>query len=167
VSAIIRPMNWRRDHLAVLGFQQEIYETNFPGFRISAPFLHDYQQQLRQGLRSQMERLLVIEDEYGVGGFLWIALMATMVDPLVGYVKNIYVAPRLRRQGWGRRLLEEADQWFQSHGCPKAALDATIANDPAIKAYLQAGYEPERYRMEKRYAPGSATTEEVERDERR
>ncbi len=147
----IRAMNWRTDRAAVLSFQKEIYETNFPGFRMSVGFLRDYEAQLRQALRSQMERVMVLEDEQGVCGLVWLSLITTMVEPLVGYIKNIYVAPRLRGAGWGRALLDEADRWFQQNGCPKAALDATIANERAVNTYLQTGYVPVRYRMEKHY----------------
>lgn len=147
----IRAMNWRTDRAAVLGFQKEVYETNFPGFRMTVSFLRDYEAQLRQALRSQMERVLVLEDEEGVCGLIWLSLITTMVEPLVGYIKNIYVAPRRRGEGWGRALLEEADRWFQQSGCPKAALDATISNERAVQTYLRAGYVPARYRMEKHY----------------
>lgn len=147
----IRTMNWRTDRAAVLAFQKEVYETNFPGFRMTVSFLRDYEAQLRQALRSQMERILVLEDEEGVCGLIWLSLITTMVEPLVGYIKNIYVAPRRRGEGWARALLEEADRWFQQNGCPKAALDATIANERAVQTYLRAGYVPARYRMEKHY----------------
>lgn len=149
----IRPINWRADRAAVMSFQKEIYETNFPGFTVSVGFLRDYEAQLRQATRSQMERVLVLEDSTGVCGFVWMALVSTMVEPLVGYIKNMYVAPALRGQGWGGRLLAEADQWFESHACPKAALDATVSNAAAVAAYRKAGYEPARYRMEKPYHP--------------
>lgn len=147
----IRAMNWRTDRTAVLAFQKEIYETNFPGFRMTVSFLRDYEVQLKQALRSQMERVLVLEDEQGVCGLLWLSLITTMVEPLVGYIKNIYVAPRVRGEGWGRALLNEADRWFRQNGCPKAALDATIANERAVSTYIRAGYAPARYRMEKHY----------------
>jgi ribosomal protein S18 acetylase RimI-like enzyme len=144
-------MDWRTDRAAVMSFQKDVYETNFPGFHMTAGFLRDYEHQLKQAVRSQMERVVVLEDDRGVCGMLWLSLISTMVEPMVGYIKNIYVAPRLRGAGWGRALLDEADRWFQQHGCQKAALDATIANVRAVRTYLRAGYEPARYRMEKHY----------------
>ncbi len=69
----IRAMNWRTDRAAVLAFQKEVYETNFPGFRMTVSFLRDYEAQLRQALRSQMERILVLEDEEGVCGLIWLS----------------------------------------------------------------------------------------------
>ncbi len=154
----LREFRWRTDHEAVLSFQKEVYETNFPGFRMSPVFLRDYEQQLRQALRHPSEKLYVLEDEQGVCGFLWLALITTMVEPLVGYIKNIYVAPRRRGQGYAKMMLEEAERWFRARGCDKAALDASVCNARAVEIYLQAGYHIARYRMEKNLLP----TDEME-----
>jgi ribosomal protein S18 acetylase RimI-like enzyme len=145
----LREFRWRTDRDAVLGFQAEIYEMNFPGFRIHAAFLRDYEQQLRQSLRHPSEHLMVLEDGEGLCGFLWVALINTMVEPFVGYIKNIYVAPRLRARGYGRMLLSAADQWFRSRGCTKASLDASACNGRAVAVYEAAGYAAVRVRMEK------------------
>ena len=146
--AQLREFRWRTDRDAVLDFQTEIYELNFPGFRMDMHFMRGYEQQIRQATRHPGEHLLVLEDEHGICGFLWIALIATMVEPFVGYIKNIYVAPRLRGRGYGKMLLEAAEKWFKQKGCTKAALDASVCNAHAVGIYEAAGYEPERYRME-------------------
>lgn len=145
----LREFRWRTDKDAVLGFQSEIYESNFPGFQMNVGFLRDYEAQLRKADRHPGEQMLVLEDEDGLCGFIWIALITTMVEPFVGYIKNIYVAPRLRGQGFGRMLLDAADDWFVRHGCTKASLDASLCNERAVRIYQAAGYEPVRYRMEK------------------
>jgi len=145
----LREFRWRTDRDPVLGFQAEIYETNFPGFQINPAFLRDYEQQIRQALRHPSEHLLVLEDGEGVCGFLWVALINTMVEPFVGYIKNIYTAPRVRGRGYGRMLLAAADDWFRSRGCTKASLDASVCNGRAVTIYEAAGYSAVRVRMEK------------------
>lgn len=149
----LREFRWRTDREGILGFQAEIYETNFPGFQMSPGFLHDYETQIRRADRHPAEHMFVLEDEHGLCGFVWIALITTMVEPFVGYIKNIYVAPRLRGQGCGKMLLDAADDWFRRNGCTKASLDASLCNERAIQIYHAAGYEPVRYRMEKVYEP--------------
>jgi len=146
---LLRELRWRTDRDAILGFQAEIYETNFPGFRMNPTFLRDYEQQLRQALRHPSEHLMVLQDGEGVCGFLWVALINTMVEPFVGYIKNVYVAPRLRGKGYGRMLLAAADQWFRNRGCAKASLDASACNPRAVEVYEAAGYATVRMRMEK------------------
>ncbi len=144
-------MQWPSDRDAVLSFQYEVYERNFPGFRVSEAFLRDFAMQLKQAVRSPYEAVYVLADGGRVCGFLWIEVRATMVDPIVGYVKNVYVSPDLRGQGYGTMLLQTADDWFQAQGCPKASLDVSVCNGEAIALYRAAGYEVARHRMEKRY----------------
>ncbi|MBC7286745.1 MAG: GNAT family N-acetyltransferase [Armatimonadetes bacterium] len=145
----IRDFRWPADTNAVLSFQYEVYETNFPGFKVTDRFLRDYANELRAAARNPYEKLYVLDDGGRVCGFLWLEVRATMVDPVVGYVKNIYVAPELRGQGYGRLLLKAADEWFKLMGCRKATLDVSVCNERALKVYEAAGYKPARYRMEK------------------
>lgn len=147
----VRELRWPADREAVLSFQYEVYEHNFPGFRVTQSFLQEYAQQIRQAARSPYERLYVLEDEGRVVGFIWIEVRGTMIDPVIGYIKNVYVAPELRGQGQAQLLLSAADDWFRSQGCSKASLDVSVCNEAAIRCYQRAGYETARYRMEKRY----------------
>jgi ribosomal protein S18 acetylase RimI-like enzyme len=151
----IKALRWRDHGARVLQFQYEVYERNFPGFRVTPAFLSDYERQLRQALRNPFEGLWVLEDERGVVGFVWAAIMTTLVDNRLGYLKNLYVVPEARGQGYGRRLLATAEDWMRSMGCPRAALDVTADNGAAVALYGGAGYRIKRYRMEKDLtAPG-------------
>jgi ribosomal protein S18 acetylase RimI-like enzyme len=78
-----------------------------------------------------------------------------MVDPCVGYIKNIYVASRLRGQGYGKVLLRFAEQWCAGHGVNRISLDASCCNEHAVSLYRRAGYEATRLRMEKDIDVGS------------
>ena len=145
----IRQFDLRRDLQAVLQFQHEIYERNFPGFEVNQKFLNDFARQLRAADRSPAERLWVLEIANQIRGFVWGALITSMIDEFVGYIKSVYVAPELRGQGYGHRLLETAEEWFRAEGAPKAALDASVCNQQALSFYTKAGYCTERLRMEK------------------
>ena len=92
----IRRFNLRRDREQVLDFQHEVYETNFPGLVVDAFFLADYQRDLRRAARSPNEALFVMEDGGQLCGFIWAAMISTIIDARVGYIKNVYVAPQLR-----------------------------------------------------------------------
>ncbi len=145
----IRQFELRRDLQAVLQFQHETYERNFPGFEVNQEFLDDFVRQLRAADRSRAEQLWVLEIADQVRGFVWGALITSMVDEFVGYIKNVYVAPELRGQGYGHTLLETAEKWFRAEGAPKAALDASLCNREALSLYAGAGYRAQRMRMEK------------------
>lgn len=143
-------LHWRRHGRDVVAFQREIYETNFPGFVADEQFLRDYGEQIRQSLGSPTEGLFVLEQDGRACGFLWLSLVSTMVDPHVGYIRNIYVAPDLRGEGHGRRLVEFAEEWCMGRGITLLALDASCCNERAVSLYRDAGFEVVRLRMEKK-----------------
>ena len=146
----LRPMDWRRDHEAVIAFQYETYEGNFAGFRISDSFVQDFSEQLRRALRSRWEKALVLVDQRNrVYGFIWLTLMSTMVEDWMGYIKNIYVSPELRGRGYARMMLDEAETWFAAQNVSKISLDASACNPRAVELYRTAGFHVARYRMEK------------------
>jgi len=145
----IKPFNWRDHGPRVLQFQYEVYERNFPGFRVTQAFLADYERQIRQALRNPFEGLWVLEEKGALVGFIWAAIMTTLVDERLGYVKNLYIAPTTRGQGYGARLLAVAEDWMRSLGCPRAALDGAVEDETAVALYQRSGYRVKRYRMEK------------------
>ncbi len=148
---IIRELNWRTDRDAVLQFQRDTYELNFPGFVADQGFLRAYERDLRQAQRSGRQVVWVVEREGRLCGFLWLSLVATMVDPCVGFVNNLYVAPEERGRGLGRLLVQKADEWFRGQGVAKAQLTASAHNAAALRLYESAGYHTIRVRMEKPY----------------
>jgi ribosomal protein S18 acetylase RimI-like enzyme len=153
----VRTLDFNRDAEAVLRFQVEIYERNFPGFRVTESFLRDYRKQLRRASRQWSEGLFVLDDGENARGFLWVGLVGTMVAPSVGYIKNLYVDPTLRGQGWARVLLGMAEKWVSDKGATEIELDASVCNPEAVRLYEAAGYETQRLRMAKdltRSGPG-------------
>ena len=149
MPARIRNFNLRQDLNAVLRFQYETYERNFPGFEVDRGFLEDFARQLRGAASNRSEQLWVLEVAGQVCGFVWGTLTASMVEEFVGYIKNVYVAPELRGQGYAGMLIRVAEDWFRSQGAPKSTLDASLCNEEAMALYEQAGYRAARMRMEK------------------
>ncbi|MFQ6098028.1 MAG: GNAT family N-acetyltransferase [Armatimonadota bacterium] len=147
---VFRELNWRTDREAVLEFQRETYELNFPGFKVGPSFLREYAAAIREGQR-RGEGLFVLEKDGRVCGFLWVCLMSTMVSPCVGYIKNLYVDPEHRGRGYGRLLVQKADEWFKAQGVASAQLTASTCNPAAMRLYEKMGYRPIRVEMEKRY----------------
>ena len=59
----------------------------------------------------------------------------------VGYIEAWYVDSDMRRTGYGRALLETAEQWARDRGRSEMASDALIDNDVSHLAHRQSGYE--------------------------
>src|SRR4051812_20960086 len=59
----------------------------------------------------------------------------------VGYVEAWYVDPDVRRAGYGRALLQAAEEWARGQGYAEMASDALLDNEISHTAHLAAGYE--------------------------
>ncbi len=57
-----------------------------------------------------------------------------------GGIQNLGVVPECRGLGLGRALLMQALAGFASVGVPRAFLEVTATNDPAVRLYRAAGF---------------------------
>lgn len=146
----IRRFEVRKDLEAVLDFQYEVYEGNFPGFRIDNDFREEFRRDLKRAARDPGEIMFVLEQDSELCGFIWASMMTTLVDPRVGYIKNVYVAPHLRGHGWAEKLMAPVEEWVLGHGADRVMLDASVVNPRAVSFYRRVGYDVERVRMVKR-----------------
>jgi ribosomal protein S18 acetylase RimI-like enzyme len=98
-------------------------------------------------LVSQIDRdgvlVLVAEDAEGVWGYVygamegddWMALRGP-----AGVVYDLVVDPSRRRQGLGRRLLEEALSFLETRGAPRLVLSTAEQNVEAQRLFAAAGF---------------------------
>jgi len=75
-------------------------------------------------------------------------------DPTLFHVYAMWVAPATRKQGLGRRLLEELEAWMRSSGGLTAQLSVTTKAAAAQRFYESAGYVPDGEVEESRHTPG-------------
>jgi GNAT superfamily N-acetyltransferase/uncharacterized glyoxalase superfamily protein PhnB len=59
----------------------------------------------------------------------------------VGYIEAWYVDPDVRRSGFGRSLIEAAEQWAKDRGRSEMASDALLDNEVSHAAHKKIGYE--------------------------
>jgi ribosomal protein S18 acetylase RimI-like enzyme len=57
-----------------------------------------------------------------------------------GWVYYLAVAPRHRKQSYGRALMQEAERLLMQRGCPKLNLQVRSANAEVIEFYRKLGY---------------------------
>jgi ribosomal protein S18 acetylase RimI-like enzyme len=70
------------------------------------------------------------------------------------HVFGMWVAPEARREGIGRRLLDEIEAWIVSCGGAGVQLSVTDAATAARRLYESAGYEPDGSALESSHTPG-------------
>ena len=57
-----------------------------------------------------------------------------------GWINYLAVSPQHRRQGIGKRMMEEAEKRLRSSGCPKINLQVRENNRSVIQFYESIGY---------------------------
>lgn len=70
------------------------------------------------------------------------------------HVIAMWVAPEARREGIGRRLLEEIEEWIASSGGTCVQLSVADQALAASHLYAAAGYRPDGERSESAHTPG-------------
>lgn len=70
------------------------------------------------------------------------------------HIVAMWVAPEARRQGIGRRLLSEIEEWIASSGGDCVHLSVADQALPALRLYDAAGYEPDGERSESAHTAG-------------
>lgn len=73
-----------------------------------------------------------------------------------GWINYLAVAPEHRRQGFGRRMMDAAEERLRETGCPKINLQIRRSNSQAIDFYRSLGFlEDESISMGKRLSYSS------------
>jgi len=61
-----------------------------------------------------------------------------------GWIEDVYVAPKYRRQGWAEKLIQQAVVWLKSQGVKRVSLDVHQNNAPALQFYKKLGFKEAR-----------------------
>lgn len=95
---------------------------------------------------SDIRRKLAVQRDMFLVGSLGSTLVATVMagyEGHRGWINYLAVKPALRKQGLGRRLMEESEARLIAAGCPKINLQVRKSNAEAIAFYERIGFTPE------------------------
>jgi ribosomal protein S18 acetylase RimI-like enzyme len=90
-----------------------------------------------------IKRKLQVNPEWFLVGILGDHIVATCMagyEGHRGWINYLSVSPQHRRQGIGRRIMEEAENRLRSGGCPKINLQVRETNQEVIRFYTRIGY---------------------------
>jgi len=96
--------------------------------------------------KRDIQRKLQVNPEWFLVGVLGDHIVATCMagyEGHRGWINYLAVSPHHRRQGIGRRIMEEAERRLQSAGCPKINLQVRETNRAVIQFYERIGYTRE------------------------
>jgi len=93
--------------------------------------------------KSDINRKLQMNPEWFLVGVMGGHIVATCMagyEGHRGWINYLAVSPHHRRQGIGRRIMEEAEKKLSFAGCPKINLQVRETNRGVIKFYTKIGY---------------------------
>jgi len=93
--------------------------------------------------RRDIQRKLQVNPEWFLVGVMGGHIVATCMagyEGHRGWINYLAVSPHHRRQGIGRKIMEEAERLLSSAGCPKINLQVRETNRDVIKFYERIGY---------------------------
>lgn len=103
-------------------------------------------------LKTQPELFFVGEAEGRI-----VATVMAGYDGVRGWIYWMAVANSARRRGYGRLMMEHAQQSLRDLGCPKVNLQVRPTNENAKAFYIKLGFSLEdRFSMEKRLQPSDS-----------
>ena len=111
--------------------------------------------------RKDITRKLTVQPELFLVGELDGKVIATLMagyEGHRGWVNYLAVAPKHRRQGFGRVLMQEAEERLLALGCPKLNIQVRNSNAEALAFYRGIGYvQDEAISLGKRLIPDAPT----------
>jgi len=111
--------------------------------------------------RRDIARKLTVQPELFLVGELGGKVIATLMagyEGHRGWVNYLAVAPEHRRQGFGRTLMQEAEERLLALGCPKLNIQVRNSNAEALGFYRGIGYvRDEAISLGKRLIPDEPT----------
>ena len=60
-----------------------------------------------------------------------------------GWINYLAVSPEYRKQGFGRRLMQEAERLLRAEGCPKINLQVRTSKAAVLEFYRAIGFVPD------------------------
>ncbi|HEX6529963.1 MAG TPA: GNAT family acetyltransferase [Burkholderiales bacterium] len=93
--------------------------------------------------RKDIARKLAVQPELFLVGTVEGEIVATVMagyEGHRGWVNYLAVAPRARRRGHARALMQRVEQLLLERGCPKLSLLVRNSNPEAIAFYRRLGY---------------------------
>ncbi len=136
----------RRDVPALMALWNEMMEFHSgidPRFKISGNYHRELERHFVESMRSGVSRLFVMELEGKIVGYILGELhQRKPIYPAgnYGFISDLCVSSEYRRRGFGRKLVEELMQWFESRKVNSIELFLLEANPTSTAFWSTLGF---------------------------
>jgi len=97
----------------------------------------------RNNPQKDIERKLKVDRDLFLVGILEGKIIASVMGGYEGHrgwINYLAVDPACRRQGYGRRIMQEIEKRIRARNCPKINLQVRATNQGVIQFYRSLGY---------------------------
>ncbi len=121
------------------------------GLRMAANWDEEYFDLMQLGLRARSFFMRGVRVEGEMVGFAMFSYRVERMWTLAvrGYISNIYVVPKHRRRGIGRRLVADAMERLKKEGAQSVEMEVYATNEAGRKFWGKVGFDSfkQRYRI--------------------
>jgi RimJ/RimL family protein N-acetyltransferase len=146
----IRKINNIIEHLEILWKHDRLSQKiNFPEDK---PNFDIFKRNILMHYKEQPEGFnLIIEKNEIIGSMILITKHNPYRNQKYGEVWYIYIDDCYRKHGYGTKLLDFADKYFQNVKCEYSLAGISAFNPASNALFKRCGYEIKRYILEKKY----------------
>lgn len=98
---------------------------------------------ITESYQKENMRTFVLEDENEIAGFIMFQpehLKGGFFEERAGFIRELWIAPSLRRSGYGKRLIETVEDYFRKMDISKLIL---TYDENALEFYKKLGFHPD------------------------
>ena len=130
-------------------FDNDHQKINFPK---DSPNYEIFKERILKEHKEEPDGFFFVYDGSKVIGQLFLKIRFNPYrNQKYGEVRNIHLSPENRGKGYGKSLLEFADEYFKSKGCGYALAGVSNFNPVSNVLFERSGYERTRIILEKQY----------------
>lgn len=143
----------RRLRIADLPLLEEIEAAHEKASPDRKGWLERVRKLIMLALSDEPEGLLIADLDGKVVG--WAAARQRQLHPLtddgVGHILHVSVAPQVRKQGIGQRLMRECEAYLRTHGCVGVRISVTSNDVASERLVKKAGYAVTSHDLYRRF----------------
>lgn len=137
----------------ILEFSRKLHEFEkkiYHNYKEFSDFEEELQKFLKKKLRSDKSIFLLAEmNGKPVGmAYGWMRSTFFLRDKEIGYLAEIWVEEKYRKEGIGKRLVEEMLRWFKDKGVKLVRTEVLEGNKDALRFFIDLGFKPVSREME-------------------
>ncbi|MER7885121.1 GNAT family N-acetyltransferase [Streptomyces fimicarius] len=138
---------WRQE--ALLAYAQDWIDRGVEPEQARRKSEADHAAHLPDGLATEGVRFDVLVHAGEVVGHVWVALRELPPGGPAGFVFDVEVREEHRGRGYGRALMQLAEDTTRACGADRLGLHVFASNTPALRLYESLGYTTTRYNLAK------------------